>query len=117
MAIDETGGSHGVRDYNAILSLCALPAQYVFGKEIYPTVFMKAAVYARNIIGGHPFLDGNKRTAMITAAVFLENNDYEIIAKKGMIEKFALRIISDKLNLEEIALWLKKHSRKIRKQK
>ena len=91
--IDETGGSHGVRDYHAILTLEDLPRQTVFVKELYPTVFLKAALYVRNIIMGHPFVDGNKRTGMTAASVFLENNGYKITAQKGEIEKFALKIV------------------------
>lgn len=113
MAIDETSGLHGVRDYHVILSLEVAPKQKVFNKELYPTIFLKTAVYARDIIMNHPFLDGNKRTGMTAAGVFLENNGYKIIAKEGEIEKFALKIINEKISLETIAAWLKKHSKKI----
>lgn len=113
--VSETGGLHGVREHGAILSLEALPQQKVFGKELYPTIFLKAAVYVRNIIFSHPFLDGNKRTAMTSASVFLENNGYKIGAKEGEIEKIALRVISNKLSLEQMALWLKKNSKPIRR--
>lgn len=112
MVIDETGGSHGVRDYHAVLSLEVSPRQHVFGKELYPTVFLKAALYAKEIITVHPFLDGNKRTGMGAASIFLENNGYKIIAKEGEIEKFALGIVGKKLDLKKIAAWLKKHSKK-----
>lgn len=115
LIIDETGGLHGIRDHNALLSLCNLPRQSVFGRELYPTIFIKAAVYARNIIMSHPFLDGNKRSGMTTASVFLENNDHAITAKKGEIEKFALRIIRQKLELEAIADWFKKHTKSLKR--
>lgn len=114
MAIDETGGSHGVRDYHAVLSLEGMPKQKVFGKELYPTIFLKAAVYVRSLIMSHSFIDGNKRTGMISAAVFLENNGYIITAKKGEVERFALRVISEKLDLDAIAGWLKKNSKKLK---
>lgn len=112
IAVDETGGSHGVRDYAPVLSLEVSPKQHVFGKELYPTIFLKAALYARDIITTHPFIDGNKRTAMTAALVFLENNSYKITAHEGEVEDFALRIIREKLNLETIAAWFKKHSKK-----
>ena len=114
IAIDETGGLHGVRDHAAILSLENAPKQKVFGKELYPTIFLKAAIYARDIIMNHPFLDGNKRTGMVAASVFLENNGYEVAAKEGEIEKFALKIIADKLSVGAIAAWFKKHSKRLR---
>lgn len=114
MLIDETGGSHGVRNHHAVLSVESLPKQTASGKELYSTVFLKAAVYTRNIIMSHPFVDGNKRTGMTAASVFLENNGYKIVAKKGQIEKFALKIIRNRSELETIAEWFKKHSRKIK---
>ena len=115
MTMDETGGANGVRDNHAILLLEDLHRREFFGKELYPTLFLKAAVYARNIITEHPFVDGNKRTVMVAASVFLENNNYKITAKEGEIEKFALTIIKKKLNLKMIAEWFKEHSQKIRK--
>jgi death-on-curing protein len=115
MLIDEYGGSHGVRDHATLLSLEHLPAQSAFGKELYPTVFHKAAVYARNIITAHPFLDGNKRTGITAASVFLENNGYTAHAKDGEIEAYAVHIARSKPNLEEIAAWLKTHVKKRRR--
>lgn len=117
LIIDETSGSHGVRDLHAILSLEKSSAQSVFGKELYPTIFEKAALYARDVIMNHPFIDGNKRTGVTAASVFLENNGYEIIAREGEFEAFALRIVSEKLETLTIAHWLKSHSKKIRKLK
>jgi len=113
MVIDETGGTHGVRDYDAILGLESLPRQSAFGKELYPTLFAKTAVYARNIISGHPFVDGNKRTAMTAASVFLENNGYKLVVEKGMVEKFALRLVKEKLDIGAIASWFEKNTGKI----
>lgn len=114
MVIDETGGSHGVRDHHSILALEGQPRQAVSGKELYPTIFLKAAVYARNILFNHPFIDGNKRTGMTAASVFLEDNGYCIIVKEGEIKKFALEIIQNRHSIETIAAWLKKYSKKIK---
>lgn len=114
MVIDETGGLHGVRNHHAVLSLENTPRQKVFGKELYPTVFLKVAVYIRDLLMNHPFLDGNKRTGMTSASVFLENNGYVIKVENGGIEKFALRVINERLDLEAISAWVKKYSRKIK---
>ena len=115
MVIDETGGTHGVRDFNVVRGLEQLPQQKVFGKELYPTIFVKAAVYVRAIIMNHPFIDGNKRAGMTAAVIFLENNGYQIAAKEGEIERFALEIVKERHSLEILADWFKKHSRKQRK--
>lgn len=103
--VDETGGLHGIRDMHAIQSAVGQPRQAVFGKELYPTIFLKTAVYARSIIAHHPFLDGNKRTGITAASVFLEENDYKINAIEGEFYSLALRIAKDKLEPDEIAEW------------
>lgn len=123
--VDETGGLHGVRDRHAIASVTEQPRQAVFGKELYPTLFLKAAVYTRNIITHHPFLDGNKRTGITVASVFLKENKYQITAKEGEFYSLALHIAEDKWEYGEIASWfevraskspVKKSTRKIAKQ-
>ena len=114
MVIDETGGSHGILNQHALLSVIAAPAQEVFGQELYPTIFLKASVYARDIVTNHPFMDGNKRTGMVSASVFLENNGHVIDSKEGEIEKMALKIIVEKFKLEDIADWFIKHSKKLK---
>jgi death-on-curing protein len=96
-------GSHGVRDHHGVATLEELPRQAAFGKELYPTVYLKAALYIRNIITAHPFIDGNKRTAMTTADVFLTLNGYRINVREGRVETFALRAISEELPLNNIA--------------
>ena len=103
---------HGLRDYGALLSIEAMPKQKVFELELYKNIFEKAAAYAKFIILNHPFLDGNKRTGISAASVFMENNGYAIEAQEGEIEKFALTIATEKLEIPEIARWLEKHSKK-----
>ncbi|MDO8492316.1 MAG: type II toxin-antitoxin system death-on-curing family toxin [bacterium] len=111
VVVDETGGSHGVRDNNALLALEALPKQSAFGKELYSTIFHKGAVYIRNIIFSHPFVDGNKRSAMAVADVYLQLNGYRISVIEGGVEKFALSIIEKHLDVNDIAKWLKNNSK------
>ena len=108
--IEDFGGTHGVRDEKRLASLTLAPQQEVFGAKQYPDIFQKAAVYARNLIGDHPFVDGNKRTAVTTAVIFLNRNSYELIAKPKELEDFAVKIAVSKLGVPEIAAWLKKHS-------
>lgn len=115
MLIDEYGGAHGVRENQLLLSTEQLPQQAAFGQELYPSPFLKAAVYARNIITSHPFFDGNKRTGITCAAVFLENNGFEAIAKNGEFETYAVQIAKEKPALEDIAEWLKAHFMKRKK--
>ncbi len=115
MVLDETGGSHGIREHHALLSLEHSPRQAAFGQELYPTLFLKAAVYAHSIIMYHPFLDGNKRTGMTSSFIFLENNGYGATAAEGEIEKFALEIVRGRLDIRVIAVWFEQHSSPLKK--
>lgn len=113
--INEIGGSHGVRDNNIVAGLEHSAKQFVFGKELYPTIFDKAALYIRNIIFFHPFVDGNKRTSMAVGDVLLAENGYKLVVPEGGVEKFALEIIEKKLDVPEISKWLKTNSKKVKK--
>jgi len=115
--INETGGSHGVRDRHTLLTLEGLPQQTAFGKELYPSLFTKAALYVRNIIFSHPFVNGNKRTAFGSADAFLQLNGYQITVKDGGVEQFALSILEKHSDLEVIAEWLRANSTRLSKRK
>ncbi len=110
--IKDFGGSHGVRDEKRLSSVIATPRQQAFGAEQYPGVFEKAAVYARNITGDHPFVDGNKRCGISCASVFLMKNGHVLVANPKELEDFAVKIAVDRLGVSEIAKWLETHSRK-----
>lgn len=110
--IERFGGRHGTRDLERVKSAAIAPAQAAFGREQYPDVFLKTAVYARNIILDHLFIDGNKRTGMAAAAMFLKRNGFSFVAKKGELEDFAAKVASKKPNIEEIATWFRSHSKK-----
>ncbi len=107
--IEDFGGSHGIRDEERLVSLVMAPRQEVFGAEQYPNIFQKAAVYMRNLIGDHPFVDGNKRTAVTAGGIFLQRNNYHLIATPKELEDFAVRIAVKKLEITQIADWLKNH--------
>ena len=108
--IKDFGGFHGVRDEGRLLSVEVAPQQVVFGEEQYETLFDKAAVYFRNIIADHPFVDGNKRTAVTTCAVFLLRNGFRLNSMPKELEDFAVKIATDHLDVPVIAAWLKSNS-------
>ncbi len=108
--IKDYGGSHGVRDEGRLLSVELAPQQIVFGQEQYSTPFEKAAVYFRNIVADHPFVDGNKRTAVTTSVIFLKRNGYKLTARPKELEDFAVKIATDHLDVPAIAAWLQSHS-------
>lgn len=112
--IEATGGSHGVREVGLLNSAAERPKMKFDGKDLYPSVFDKAAVYFESLTKHHVFIDGNKRTAFAAAARFLFVNNYELTASNSEVEKFVLRAVVDKLDSAEITKWLKKNSVKIK---
>lgn len=115
LAIDESGGSHGLRDLGLLESAVARPQASFGGEDLYPTIFIKAGALVHSLLRNHPFVDGNKRTSMYSAMTFLELNGYRFIAKQKEVVNFALRVENEKLPVEEIAKWLKGHVRKTKR--
>ena len=110
--IDQTGGMHGVRDTGLFLSIIEKPKAQFGGKELYSGVFKKAAVYLESVVQYHVFLDGNKRTGFAAAVRFLHLNGLNFFADNTGVEKFVVKVAVKKLDLQTIAVWLKKHSKK-----
>ena len=111
LAVNHSGGSIGVRDIGRLEAAVAVQSQEVFGQELYMSVPEKAAALIRGIVQDHPFVDGNKRTAMLSGLTLLEINGLIFTANKGELEDFAVRIATDHLDVAAIADWLAAHTR------
>ncbi|RMD91183.1 MAG: type II toxin-antitoxin system death-on-curing family toxin [Calditrichaeota bacterium] len=83
-----------------------------YGQELYETVFEKAAAYLFYIIKDHIFHDGNKRTGIESAFLFLEKNGFSIKEDLEPLEivEVAEKVASGEFQLPEIAVWLQKNS-------
>ncbi len=111
LAIDEFGGSHGLRDLGLLASAVGRPHSTFDGKELYPDVYAKGAALVHSLLLNHQFVDGNKRTAMFSVMVFLELNGLEFTASQKEVVDTALWIENKQPEIEEIADWLKAHSK------
>jgi len=58
----------------------------------------------------HPFVDGNKRTAIAVASIFLFRNGYNFKVSNKELERFTLKVAREDIELREIAHWFKRHS-------
>lgn len=108
--IDQTGGLHGVRDVHLLQSGVVRAKTSYAGHELYKSVFEKAGAYLHSLAMYHVFLDGNKRTAIACAARFLNLNGYELELSNRNMEKFVLKVVVEKIEIKQIAAWLKKNS-------
>ena len=68
---------NGVREPGALEMLVNAPKEKLFGQELYPTIYEKAAILMINLATKHVFHNGNKRTAFITLDIFMELNGFE----------------------------------------
>ncbi|QIH77439.1 type II toxin-antitoxin system death-on-curing family toxin [Macrococcoides canis] len=85
------------------------PKQYVFGEELYPTIYLKAANLYRNIVMKYIFHNGNKRTAFMALNVFLRKNSLHLKVDSDEAVEFTVRIATERLEEEEIAKWIERH--------
>nr|WP_206314115.1 type II toxin-antitoxin system death-on-curing family toxin [Streptomyces coryli] len=68
-----------VRDLGLLASALHRPRQQAFGIEAYPELFEKAAALLHSLTSNHPLVDGNKRTAWMCTAVFLDANGFDMV--------------------------------------
>lgn len=105
----EHGGSAGIRDESLLESALAKPLN-VFAYEGNPHIFRLAASYAFGIARNHPFVDGNKRTALVVSLTFLDRNGWDITASKEDLYFTFLHLADGSLSEEELAAWFTKHA-------
>lgn len=108
--IDETGGSHGIRDIGLLESALARPKATSGGSELYPDIFHKAVALMESVIKNHPFIDGNKRTAITSAGIFLQRNGYLPNATQEEIENFTIGMATGKSSFSGAVKWFKGRS-------
>ncbi|MCF2528652.1 type II toxin-antitoxin system death-on-curing family toxin [Yinghuangia soli] len=75
---EEITGNPGVRDIGLIESAVARPGASAFGQDAYPDLWTKAAALLHSLVGNHAFIDGNKRTGLVCAVVFLARNGVDV---------------------------------------
>ena len=77
-------------------------------------IFRRAATILHAIGSQHPFIDGNKRTALVVAENVLGRQEYYIAADEDSIVEFMLAVASYKYKPDEIERWLKEHVKKMK---
>ena len=118
LAIDEAhyhqvrthGGPHGIRDENALEAAMARPRhhwRYSAGAGL-PDL---AAAYAFGLMKDHPYVDGNKRTALVVLVAFLDLNGVELTAANGEALEAVLAVAAGEMTEAELAGWIEVHSR------
>ncbi len=110
VSIGTFGGSEKVRDLESLRAAVARPWGSSFGQDHFSTPFEKAAALAESFIRRHPFIDGNKRTAMYSAAYLLETLGYRLETRQQDLEDFAVSIALGDMDTTDIARWFESYS-------
>lgn len=108
--IDRYGGSAGIRDMNLLSSAVAEPYASFGGQFLHSDIFEMASVYAYHLSKNHPFIDGNKRTALASALIFLELNGISITDTKGELYDAMIRLVTGNLSKADFSSILKRLS-------
>jgi len=105
--IKRYGGHAGIRDMGLLSSGISLPQATFRGQLLHKDIYHIAAAYAFHISQNHPFIDGNKRTAIASALVFLELNGISLSDPEGILYDAMIKMASGKLSKEHFADILK----------
>ena len=111
----EHGGASGVRDPGLLESALARPRnRYAYDKA---SLHALAASYAHGIAKNHPFMDGNKRTSLVIAELFLNLNGIELTASDEAVVMTWLKLAAGDISEIGLADWITENSRRMSKAK
>ena len=102
----------GVQNKSALEIIVQRPSQIIYGHEIFPDIYSKCACLISEITRLHAFNNGNKRTALLAAQVFMFENGYNLIIPHSAV-KYCTIIAEDKkyrISVEHIVKWIRRLS-------
>lgn len=105
--ISEHGGRPGVRAEGLLLSALARPRNLAAYGDPPPDLTALAAAYAYGIARNHPFIDGNKRVALVAARTFLLLNGADLEATQEDKYITFMRLAEGSLGEAELAAWVR----------
>jgi len=111
--IERYGGASGIRDFELLQSAIEMPMAMFNGNYLHTDLCTMAAAYLFHITRNHPFIDGNKRVALVSALWFLILNDIEIITDESDLEEMVIAVAKGELSKEGIAHFFADNSRKL----
>ena len=111
--IDEFGGITGIRDHNALKAAIQRPFSTFDGKDLYPTIYDKAAALVESLVKNHAFIDGNKRIGYVMLRFYLIESGYDLSASQTDKYNFIIEISKGNLDFESIKKWIVRNARQI----
>ena len=108
LQVDRYGGLHGVRDQGLVESALAQPEATFAGEYLHGDLFEMAAAYLFHIVRNHGFLDGNKRTGLLTALVFLDINGVSVDQASPDLYELTVAVAEGRADKDEAAAVLRR---------
>jgi len=105
--IKRYGGAAGARDLGLLESAISVPQSGFGGQFLHSSLFEMAAAYAFHISENQPFVDGNKRTALAAALIFLEMNGILIKDPRDRLYDAMIKLATHRLGKKALAALLK----------
>lgn len=100
-ALERFGGLQGIREEALLQSAVAAPQATFGGQSPFADLVEVAAAYLYYLARNHAFLDGNKRTAMLTAIVFLRVNGLDTAADSPEWENLMVDVGASRLDRDQ----------------
>jgi death-on-curing protein len=97
------GGTVGVRDRTLLESAVEQPVAGFGGDYLHSSIIAMASAYLFHIVSNHAFVDGNKRTGLLTTLVFLERNGYRVAERQSELFDLTMAVSRSELSKKEIA--------------
>jgi death-on-curing protein len=104
-------GSSGIRDVGLLQPAMGSVEATFGGAFLHETIFSMAAAYLVGICRSHPFIDGNKRTAVGAALTFLEMNGVEVDADEDAFYDLVIRVAEGRVSKASVTVFLEDHAR------
>lgn len=117
LVIDETTGSHGVRDPGLLESIAHRPQAQFGGQDVHNDLFAKAAALGEDIVNYHVFVDGNKRTGFVAVARFLAMNQYSLEVTQEAAEVTMIGVAKKEIDCDKLRTWIQKFAQHIERGK
>ena len=109
-SLAEHGGGQGMRDEGLLDSALARPQNLAaYGNPDHAAL---AASYGVGVAKNHPFIDGNKRAALLATGLFLYLNGYRLHASQADTTLTMLAVAAGDLSEDDFAAWLRTHSQR-----
>ena len=110
MELAAHGGSAGIRDAGMLESALMRPRNQWAYADAPPSLTRLAAAYAFGISSNHPFVDGNKRTALVVSFAFLDANGIAVTASQEAAYETILALASGEIGEQQIAAWFDRNT-------